>query len=116
MRYSPTAEATVSPRTLLLGGSWVAVGRDVKRTPPPPSIPFIIPEATQAQYAELVASGILTNLIVVTDEPENILLAIESPSPIISEDKAKKKNVDIRQPNNKAGTRRRRTVPNIPKV
>lgn len=117
MRYSPTKEATLQPRTLLLEGSWIAIGREVKRVPTPPNIPYIIPEATQEQYAKLVAKGILTNFIVVTDEPAIELLIIESPAPLeIVEVKEEIKNVDIRQPNNKAGTRRRRAVSSIPKV
>lgn len=117
MRYSPTSEATVHPRTLLLEGSWIAVGREIKRTPPAPSIPFIIPEATQAQYAKLVAKGILTSLILVSDMPELELLPIESPTPLeIVEVKEEIKDVDIRLTNNPTSTRRRRVIPSIPKV
>lgn len=117
MRYSPTTEATIQPRTLLFEGSWIAVGRDVTRIPPPPNIPYIIPEATQEQYAKLVEKGLLANLILVKDVPAIELLVIESPTPLeIVEVKAEIKNVDIRQPYNKTSARRRGVISSIPKV
>ena len=99
--YQPTIGARSKPRTLILEGSWIAIGGTVTVTPEPPKLPRIIPEATASQYKTLYEAG-FTHLVEVV--------------PDIIEAKTEETNVAIRYADTKAASRRKRNLSTVPKV
>jgi hypothetical protein len=51
--YSYAPGVTAKPLRLRHKGKWIAFGAPITVTPEPPRLPYTVPEATQAELAEL---------------------------------------------------------------